>query len=243
VTDAQATDAQMTDAQMTDAQVRLDRRGDVIELVWAAPKLNLVTAAVADQFDAALDRVPDDGRALIVRAEGTVFCAGVKVQEFTVLDGTAFSRRMLSLVQRIEALPMPTMAVVHGLNLTIGLELALGCDFIWASEQARMGMVEATVGIAPAAGGTQRLVARAGIGRATEMVLREFAARLAAGPTAAASVSRKILRAARDQGIAAADAITPELAGPILNGEDAAIGIKSLLERGRGGPPPVFTGR
>jgi enoyl-CoA hydratase/carnithine racemase len=266
------TDAQATDAQMTDAQVRLDRRGDVIELVWAAPKLNLFTAAVADQFDAALDRVPDDGRALIVRAEGTVFCAGVKVQEFTVLDGTAFSRRMLSLVQRIEALPMPTMAVVHGLNLTIGLELALGCDFIWASEQARMGMVEATVGIAPAAGGTQRLVARAGIGRATEMVLtgaiydpadllswgvvdrlvpsaellplaREFAARLAAGPTAAASVSRKILRAARDQGIAAADAITPELAGPILNGEDAAIGIKSLLERGRGGPPPVFTGR
>jgi enoyl-CoA hydratase/carnithine racemase len=271
VTDSQAAGSPAAGEPAAGAQVRLDRRGDVIELVWAAPKLNLFTAAVADEFESALDRVPADGRALIFRAEGRVFCAGVKVQEFTVLDGTAFSRRMLALVQRIESLPMPTIAVVHALNLTIGLELALGCDFIWASEQARMGMVEATVGIAPAAGGTQRLAARAGIGRAAEMVLtgaiydpadllswrvvdrllpaadllplaRQFAAELAAGATAASAVSRKILRTARDQGIAAADAITPDLAGPILNGEDAVIGIKSLLDRGRGGPP-LFTGR
>jgi enoyl-CoA hydratase/carnithine racemase len=252
-------------------QVRLERTGDVIELIWAAPRLNLFTAAVADEFESALDKVPDGARAMILRAEGKVFCGGVKVQEFTVLDGTAFSHRMLALVRRIEALPVPTLAVVHALNLTIGLELALGCDFIWASEQARMGMVEATVGIAPAAGGTQRLVARAGVGRAAEMVLtgqiydsadllswgvvdrvlpdeellpraREFAAKLAAGPTRASNVSRQLLRAARDQGIAAADAITPALAGPVLMGEDAAIGIKSLLEHGPGGEPR-FTGR
>lgn len=258
---------------MTDQrpEVRLERTGDVVELVWAASRLNLFTAAVADEFEAALGDVPDGARALIFRAEGSVFCGGVKVQEFTVLDGTDFSHRMLALVQRIEALPVPTVAVVHALNLTIGLELALGCDFIWAAGQARMGMVEATVGIAPAAGGTQRLVARAGIGRAAEMVLtgaiypaaelaswgvvdkvlpedellpraREFAGRLAAGPTAAAAVSRQLLRAARDHGIGAADAITPKLAGPILMGEDAAIGIASLLEHGPGGQPR-FTGR
>jgi enoyl-CoA hydratase/carnithine racemase len=252
-------------------QVRLERAGDVVELIWAAPRLNLFTAAVAGEFESVLDKVPGDARALVLRAEGKVFCGGVKVQEFTVLDGTEFSRRMLALVQRIEALPVPTLAIVHALNLTIGLELALGCDFIWASEQARMGMVEATVGIAPAAGGTQRLVARAGIGRAAEMVLtgaiydsadllswgvvdrvlpdgellpkaREFAAALAAGPTAASNVSRQLLRVARDRGIAAADAITPALAGPALMGEDAAIGIKSLLEHGPGGEPR-FTGR
>jgi enoyl-CoA hydratase/carnithine racemase len=253
-------------------QVRLERTGDVMELIWAAaPGLNLFTAAVADEFESALGKVPGGARALIFRAEGKVFCGGVKVQELTVLDGTRFSQRMLALVQRIEALPVPTIAVVHALNLTIGLELALGCDFIWASPEARMGMVEATVGIAPAAGGTQRLVARAGIGRATEMVLtgaiydaadllswgvvdrmpsgpdllplaREFAAKLAAGPTAASAVSKQILRAARDRGTAAADSITPELAGPILTSEDAVIGIKSLLEHGPRGQPR-FTGR
>lgn len=258
----------MTDQQ---PQLRLERAGAVVELIWAAPRLNLFTAAVADEFESALDQVPGGARALLIRAEGSVFCGGVKVQEFSALDGTAFSRRMLTLVQRIESLPVPTIAVVHALNLTIGLELALGCDFIWASEQARMGMVEATVGIAPAAGGTQRLVARAGIGRAAEMVLtgeiydaadlarwgvvdrvapaadllplaREFAARLAAGPTAASNVSRQLLRTARDQGIAAADAITAELACLILTSEDAAIGIRSLLDHGPGGQPR-FSGR
>jgi enoyl-CoA hydratase/carnithine racemase len=253
------------------AQVRLERAGTVTELVWAAPRLNLFTAAVADEFESALGKVPDDSRALVFRAEGKVFCGGVKVQEFTVLDGTEFSHRMLGLVHRIESLPLPTVAVVDALNLTIGLELALGCDFIWASESARMGMVEATVGIAPAAGGTQRLVGRAGIGRAAEMVLtgdiydaadllswgvvdrvlpeeellpkaREFAARLAAGPTAAINVSRRLLRTARDQGIGPADAITPEIAGPILMSEDAGIGIRSLLEHGPRGQPR-FAGR
>lgn len=252
-------------------EVRLERHGDITELIWAAPRLNLFTGAVAGEFEAALGSVPAGTRALLVRAEGKVFCGGVKVQEFTAVDGTAFSQRMLDLVHQIEALPVPTIAVVDGLNLTIGLELCLGCDFIWASERARMGMVEATVGIAPAAGGTQRLVARAGIGHATEMVLtggiydsadlaswgvidrllpsaellpeaREFAAALAAGPTAASAVSRTLLRTARDRGVAAADAITAEIAGPVLMSEDAAIGIKSLLENGPGGKP-TFTGR
>ena len=261
----------MTQPQEHQPQVRLERTGDVVEVVWAAPRLNLFTSGVADEFDSALDKIPDGARALIFRAEGKVFCGGGKVQEFTVLDGTAFSRRMLTLVQRLESLPLPTVAVVHALNLTIGLELALGCDFIWASEHARMGMVEATVGIAPAAGGTQRLVARAGIGRAAEMVLtgaiydpadlerlgvvdrllpaaellpraRDFAAKLAAGSTAASNASRRLLRIARDQGIAAADAITPAIAGPILMSGDAAIGIRSLLENLSGGQP-AFTGQ
>ena len=71
---------------------------------------------------------------------------------------------------------------------------------------------------------------------------REFAAALAAGPTAASAVSRTLLRTARDRGVAAADAITAEIAGPVLTSEDAAIGIRSLLENGPGGKP-TFTGR
>jgi enoyl-CoA hydratase/carnithine racemase len=141
----------------------------------------------------------------------------------------------LGLIHRIERLPLPTIAVVHALNLTIGLELTLACDFIWAASEASMGLVEARVGITPAAGGTLRLVARAGVAHATEMVItgrtyessllhdwgvvdrvmpgpellaraREFAAELAAGPTAATGIAKQILTLARDGGVAAADA-------------------------------------
>ena len=66
---------------------------------------------------------------------------------------------------------MPTIAVVHALNLTIGFELSLGCDLMWAAEDASFGLVEATVGLTPGGGGTQRLVARAGVARAAELVM------------------------------------------------------------------------
>lgn len=254
--------------------LRLERHGDVAEIVWAAPKLNLFTPEVATAFEAVLDELPADARALVLRAEGSVFCAGVRVQEFTVMDaqaGTDFSRRLLALVHRIERLPIPTIAVVHALNLTIGVELALACDFIWAADDSKMGLVEATVGITPAAGGTQRLVARAGIAHAAEMVFtgrtygaphlagwgvidevtsasallpraREFAAELAAGPTAATAIAKQIIAAARDRGIAAADEITPDLTGPVLISEDAAIGLETMLAQGPGAKP-AFVGR
>jgi enoyl-CoA hydratase/carnithine racemase len=254
--------------------LRLDRDGDVAEIVWAAPALNLFTPEVADAYDAMLDDLPTDVRALIVRAEGKVFCAGVQAQQFTTMGaaaGTAFSRRLLGLIQRIERLPLPTIAVVHGLNLTIGLELTLACDFIWAAAEASMGLVEARVGITPAAGGTQRLVARAGVAHATEMVItgrtyesavlhargvvdkvlpgsellpqaREFAAELAAGPTMATGIAKQIIALARDHGVAAADAATPDLAGPVLSSEDAATGVQTLLAHGPGASP-AFRGR
>lgn len=254
--------------------LRLELDGDVAEIVWAAPGLNLFTPEVADAYDAVLDNLPDGARALILRAEGRVFCAGVQARQFTTMDataGTEFSRRLLGLVHRIERLPLPTVAVVHGLNLTIGLELTLACDFVWAAEEASMGLVEARVGITPAAGGTQRLVARAGVAHAREMVItgrtypasvlrdwgvvddilpgptllpqaRAFAAELAAGPTVATGIAKQIIALTRDHGVAAADAATPGLAGPVLSSEDAAIGVETLLAHGPGAKP-AFRGR
>src|SRR5450759_4343928 len=66
---------------------------------------------------------------------------------------------------------VPTIAVVHALNLTIGFELSLGCDLMWAAEDASFGLVEATVGLTPGGGGTQRLVARAGLARPAGLVM------------------------------------------------------------------------
>jgi len=273
------------------------RTGDVAELVISAPPLNLFDAQLATDLEDALDEIiaqcwpggttprnptlageaippePRWARAVLLRAEGKVFCAGVDVHEFQDLgpaEGAVLMARFLALVQTLERLPVPTIAVVHALNLTIGFELSLGCDLMWAAEDASFGLVEATVGLTPGGGGTQRLVARAGVARAAELVMtgdvypaaemhqwgvvnrilapadlleqaRSFAAQLAAGPTVATAVGKRLLQTARDHGVAAADAITPRETGQIFATRDLPAGITSLLEQGPG--KATFQGR
>jgi enoyl-CoA hydratase/carnithine racemase len=251
------------------AKVYVRRTGDVAELVISAPPLNLFDGQLAADLESALDEVGTlvrdrAGRAVLLRAEGKVFCAGVDVHEFQDLgpsQGAALMARFLALVQTLERLPVPTIAVVHALNLTIGFELSLGCDLMWAAEDASFGLVEATVGLTPGGGGTQRLVARAGVARAAELVMtgdiypaaemqqwgvvnrilapavlleqaRSFAGRLAAGPTAATAIGKRLLQTARDHGVAAADAITPRETGQIFATRDLHAGLASLLEHG-----------
>ena len=273
------------------------RTGAVAELVISAPPLNLFDAQLVTDLEDAVDEIiaqcwpggktprnppvpgeplppePRWARAVLLRAEGKVFCAGVDVHEFQDLgpaQGAALMARFLALVQTLERLPVPTLAVVHALNLTIGFELSLGCDLMWAAEGASFGLVEATVGLTPGGGGTQRLVARAGVARAAELVMtgdvypaaelhqwgvvnrilpadglleqaRAFAARLAAGPTAATAVGKRLLQTARDHGVAAADAITPRETGQIFATRDLPAGITSLLTQGPG--KATFQGR
>jgi len=256
----------------------VQRQGDVAELVIAAPPLNLFDATMVDEVEDALAVISalarsGDVRAMILRAEGKVFCAGVDVHEFIGLStsrGAALMARFLTLAQGIEALPVPTVAVVHGLDLTIGFELSLGCDLLWAAESASFGLVEPMVGLTPGGGGTQRMVARAGVARAAEFVMtgdiygaeelrswgvvnrirpdealledaREYAARLAAGPTSATAIAKRLLLTARDHGVAAADAVTPTACGPVFASADAKDGLISLLENGPG--KAAFHGR
>jgi hypothetical protein len=248
--------------------LRLERDGDVAEIVWAAPTLNLFTPEVADAYDAVLDDLPSDVRALMVRAEGKVFCAGVQAQQFTTMDaaaGTAFSRRLLGLIHRIERLPLPTIAVVHALNLTIGLELTLACDFIWAASEASMGLV-GPGGHHTRRGGTSVWLRAQAWHTPPKMVLPANHDRLccmtgvsstgfyrgrvagegppipAPGRTMRRPESPSNHQAHRERGVAAADAATPELAGPILSSEDAAIGVEALLTHGPGAKP-AFRGR
>ena len=247
----------------------VERRGAVAEIVLSGPPLNLFDAAMIGDVEVALEEVrglvvSGDVRAVLLRAEGKVFCAGVDVHEFQGLspaEGARLMARYLTAVQTLEALPVPTLAVVHALNLTIGWEITLGCDLMWAAESASFGLVEATVGLTPGGGGTQRLVGRIGAARAAEIVLtgdiypasdlhawgainrllpadtllgeaRTYADRLAAGPTFAAGVGKRIILAARNGGTTAADAITPQATGEIFATRDLPAGITSLLENG-----------
>jgi enoyl-CoA hydratase/carnithine racemase len=245
------------------------RQRELAEIVISAPRLNLFDAQMVADVEAAVTEVgrlcrAGEARAMLLRAEGKIFCGGVDVHEFqgiSTADGARLMARFLTLVQTIEALPMPTMALVQGLNLTIGFELSLGCDLMWAADDASFGLVEPSVGLTPGGGGSQRLVARAGYARAAELVMtgevyraatmcqwgvvnrvlpaaelldsaREFMTVLAAGPTAATAAGKRLMLVARDHGIAAADAITAREMGPLFATEDLPAGLTSLLENG-----------
>jgi enoyl-CoA hydratase len=154
---------------------RLERDGDVAEMVLEHPPLNLFDASTFDTLEACVDELTAaPPRALLVRAEGRVVSAGVDVAEFkglTASSGGQLWSRLVGLVRQIEALPCPTVFRAHGLTLTAAFELALGCDLIAAGSSARFGLVENVIGLTPGIGGTQRLAERAGPARAREFVM------------------------------------------------------------------------
>jgi len=262
---------------MSHRPVRLERDGAVASMVLHDPPLNLFGAAAFEALNECLDEVESsDARALVWRAEGEVFTGGADVNVFQQIVDAGGDRSDLSFepllgaVRRIEALPIPTLALVHALCLTAGLEVSLGCDMIWAGESASFGLVEAVVGLTPGAGGTQRMAERAGPGRAREFVMSQgiydaatlegwnvvnrvlpddqllakgmrFAQRLAAGPTKAHAATKRIVRAYLEGGVDEADRVTPEVAGALFETEDLQRAVRSFLTEGPG--KATFEGR
>ena len=255
-------------------RVRLERHGDVGVVVIDSPPLNLFGAELMRDLGATLDEVADElPRALVIRAEGQVFTGGADVHVFdgqTPEEGAEFVAGLVALAHRVEDLPIPTLASVHGLCLTAGFELSLACDMIWAAESAKFGLVEIVVGLTPAMGGTQRVAERAGPARARELVMSgglydaatlerwnvvnrvvpdgdlaaksmRFAERLAAGPTLANAATKRIVRAYLDEGVRGADARVAEIAAPLFGTEDLQNGVRSFLEEGPG--KATFQGR
>lgn len=120
------------------------------------------------------DRKYSECRAVVLRSAGEkAFVAGADIKVMHGASQEKISRFIASgqqLMRRIELTPLPVIAVVQGFALGGGLELALACDMILASEQARFGQPEVSLGLIPGFGGTQRLAARVGIGTAKRLV-------------------------------------------------------------------------
>jgi enoyl-CoA hydratase/carnithine racemase len=83
----------------------------------------------------------------------------------------AFAGRFQRVLDRLDRAPFATIAVIDGLALGGGLELALACDFRLAGAGAKMGLTETALGLIPGAGGTQRLAAVVGRARARQLIL------------------------------------------------------------------------
>ena len=255
------------------AKARFTSEGMLGEIVIADPPLNLFSMDLArDLARATEEAAASDARAILLRAEGDNFSAGANVEIFIGRDETAareLIEEFIPIIRRFAEIPVPTVAAVHGLCLAAGLEVALSCDLIWAAEGTQLGLVEAVIGATPFGGGTQRLVARAGAGRAAEAVLsariypaatmlewgvvnrvvaaddlhekaRAFARQLAAGPTLAHAATKDMIRLAVEEGVDAADAALPERGAKVMASEDLQNGARTLLEKGPG--HAVFTG-
>jgi enoyl-CoA hydratase len=140
--------------------------------------LNALDPATLGALGEALRAAAGDAAVRVVVLTGAgekAFSAGADIaamQGMAPGDGHAFARLGHGVAAAIEALPVPVVAAVNGVALGGGLELALACDLVVASERAKLGQPEINLGIIPGFGGTQRLVRRVGLAKARDLVYR-----------------------------------------------------------------------
>jgi enoyl-CoA hydratase len=149
--------------------VLLERRGEVAVFTVNRPeKLNALSSALLERFEALLDEVERDAGVLAIVLTGAgdrAFVAGADIEEYsrqTDDEFAAYQRRSRALFSRIDDFPKPVIAAVNGYALGGGFEIALACDLVVASESARFGLPEGLLGLSPGGGGTQRLTRAVG---------------------------------------------------------------------------------
>jgi len=140
--------------------------------------LNAISNRVLDDLGRFLEVAAGPGsavRAVVVTGSGDkAFAAGADIGEmkdFTAEQAFAFARKGQGVLDRIAAFPGVTIAAVNGFALGGGCELAMAFDLVVAARNAVFGQPEVNLGVIPGFGGTQRLVRRVGLQRATELVL------------------------------------------------------------------------
>lgn len=115
-----------------------------------------------------------DVKVVILTGEGDkAFVAGadiLEMKDLTALEGAAFSQRGHDAFAALENMQKPVVAAVNGYALGGGFEVALACDIIYASDKARVGFPETTLGIFPGFGGTQRTAKLVGMAKAKELI-------------------------------------------------------------------------
>src|ERR1700692_2316250 len=218
--------------------IRFERDGAIGNIVLANPPFNRLDLRFAEALRAAVHQASEsDIRVLVIRAEGPHFSLGGEVREWPGKDLNwvrTLGAEVNTSYRAIEALRVPTVAVVQGLAFGGGLELALACDFIVAAMDAVFRCVEVTTAMLPIAGALQRLAERVGRSRASrfamlgepisgdvagelgiathvaepdelEKVARELVTRLADGPTLSYAATRTLLKTWSSGGVAGAD--------------------------------------
>ena len=247
--------------------LKLAHDGAVSTLTIDRPKaLNALSAQVLKELELALAEVKarPEARALIVTGGGEkAFVAGADISEmqaYSTTQALAFAEAGHRVFAALEALPLVTIAAVNGWALGGGLELALSCDLVYASEKAKLGVPEVTLAVIPGFGGTQRLTRLLGKARAKELVFTgdpvdaakakelglvndvvapdqllakatEVAKKIASrGPLAIAQAKRVIEHGA-DLSLSAANELERQAFAGLFGSADQKEGMKAFLEK------------
>lgn len=141
-------------------------------------KLNALNKETIEELHEAFDDANNDADTKVIILTGSgekAFVAGADISEFSdynVDEGTALAAKGQELLFNfVENLSTPVIAAVNGFALGGGLELAMSCHFRVASDNAKLGLPEVSLGVIPGYGGTQRLPQLVGKGRAMEMIM------------------------------------------------------------------------
>jgi len=254
--------------------VHLEKKDSVALVTLDRPDaLNALNAGVLEGLDARIDEIVADTaiRGVVLTGAGRAFAAGADIaamQKMTPIEAEAFSASAHRIFMRLEELPIPTIAAVNGFALGGGCELALACDWIYASAKAKFGQPETKLGLIPGFGGTSRLVRRVGLAWAKELTMvaepidAEEAARiglanrvfppeelLAAALAAAEAVAsrgpiatrvaKQVMQEGQDADVRTAHAFEQRAFGFVFASEDRDEGTAAFLEK----RDPSFKGR
>lgn len=131
--------------------IELKQSGDLARIILRRPPLNYLNIELLQAFQAGMESLGDspDCRALIVESEGKAFSAGLDILEQTRENIFLLIEQFHAVARALTAFPRPTIAVVQGMALGAGNELAACCDFVFASEAASFGQPEVKFGGIP----------------------------------------------------------------------------------------------
>jgi len=245
----------------------LDKNGAVAILTINRPKaLNALNADTLTELSTALDELESDSsiRVIILTGSGEkAFVAGADIaqmKDFNALEGRQFAQLGQTTFRKLELLAQPVIAAVNGFALGGGCELAMACDIRLASETAKFGQPEVTLGLTAGFGGTQRLPRLVGTGLASELLfsgdmidaqeayriglvnhvyplesLREealkLANRIAGRAPAAVQLSKNAIQRGKNMDIDSAQAYEAQVFGLTCSTLDQKEGCTAFLER------------
>lgn len=254
--------------------MKFEKDGELGIITFTNAPLNLIDSSFMEELETILNELENqDIRSLLFKTDEGNFSAGANVTFFQNSNEKSTKKILedfASVIYRIEQLPYPTMAVVKGMCIGGGFELALACDYIWTSDNAQFAAAEVLLGIVPLGGGVQRLAQRCGATRAKEITLSgrffnpeklerwnvinrvlpeqdlidkaiKFMKIQSNGPTLAFNTIKKLLGEYYHNNIEKSDKLLLEIVPKLFQTEDIKIGIESFKKKGPG--KAIFKGK